>query len=93
MLRLRKMKLAQFKPKNANQPRVGVLLGDVVCDVAELARAQRSGGATVADWLLEAKSTLDVIYRGSGRCRTVGGTRDSSDRLASAYSWFQRSRH
>jgi 2-keto-4-pentenoate hydratase/2-oxohepta-3-ene-1,7-dioic acid hydratase in catechol pathway len=58
------MKLAQFKAKNANQPRVGVLLGDVVCDVAELARAQRSGGATVADWLLEANSTLDVVNRG-----------------------------
>lgn len=57
------MKLAQFKPKNANQPGVGVLLGDVVCDVAELARAQRAGGATVADWLLEAKSMLDVINR------------------------------
>ncbi|MGZ5482665.1 MAG: fumarylacetoacetate hydrolase family protein [Pyrinomonadaceae bacterium] len=59
------MKLAQFKPKNAKQPRVGVLLGDVVCDVAELARAQRSGGATVADWLLEANSTLDVVNRGA----------------------------
>ncbi len=59
------MKLAQFKPKNADQPCVGVLLGDVVCDVAELARAQRSGGATVADWLLEANSTLDVINRGA----------------------------
>ena len=59
------MKLAQFKPKNANQPCVGVLLGDVVCDVAEMARAQRSGGATVADWLLEANSTLDVVNRGA----------------------------
>jgi 2-keto-4-pentenoate hydratase/2-oxohepta-3-ene-1,7-dioic acid hydratase in catechol pathway len=59
------MKLAQFKPKNAKQPRVGVLLGDVVCDVAGLARAQRSGGATVADWLLEANSTLDVVNRGA----------------------------
>jgi 2-keto-4-pentenoate hydratase/2-oxohepta-3-ene-1,7-dioic acid hydratase in catechol pathway len=59
------MKLAQFKPKNAKQPRVGVLLGDVVCDVAELARAQRSGGATVADWLLEANSMLDVVNRGA----------------------------
>lgn len=59
------MKLAQFKPKNANQPRVGVLLGDAVCDMAELARTQRSGGATVADWLLEANSTLDVVNRGA----------------------------
>ncbi|MGQ0760782.1 MAG: fumarylacetoacetate hydrolase family protein [Acidobacteriota bacterium] len=59
------MKLAQFKPKNAKQPALGVLLGDVVCDVAELARTQRSGGATVADWLLEANSTLDVVNRGA----------------------------
>ena len=59
------MKLAQFKPKNAKQPGVGVLLGEVVCDVGELARAQRSGGATVADWLLEANSTLDVVNRGA----------------------------
>jgi 2-keto-4-pentenoate hydratase/2-oxohepta-3-ene-1,7-dioic acid hydratase in catechol pathway len=59
------MKLAQFKPKNAKQSGVGVLLGDVVCDVAELARAQRSGGAPVADWLLEASSTLDVVSRGA----------------------------
>lgn len=59
------MKLAQFKRKNANQPCLGVLLGDVVFDVAEIARAQRSAGATVADWLLEANSTLDVVNRGA----------------------------
>ena len=59
------MKLAQFKPKNGNQSRVGVLLGDVVCDVAELARPLRSGGATVAAWLLEANSTLDIVNRGA----------------------------
>ncbi|HEX6188838.1 MAG TPA: fumarylacetoacetate hydrolase family protein [Pyrinomonadaceae bacterium] len=59
------MKLAQFKPKNAKQPRVGVLLGDVLCDVAELAQAHRSSGATVADWLLEANSTLDIVNRGA----------------------------
>lgn len=59
------MKLAQFRPKNGKQPRLGVRLGDVVCDVAELARAHRSGGAPVADWLLEANSTLDIINRGA----------------------------
>ena len=58
------MKLAQFKSKNANQARLGVLLGDIGFDVAELARAQ-SGGASVADWLLEANSTIDVINRGA----------------------------
>jgi 2-keto-4-pentenoate hydratase/2-oxohepta-3-ene-1,7-dioic acid hydratase in catechol pathway len=60
-----KMKLAQFRSKDSAEQRLGVLLGDVVCDVAELARAQRSGGATVADWLLEANSTLDVVNRGA----------------------------
>jgi len=60
-----KMKLAQFRSKDSSEQRLGVLLGDVVCDVAELARAQRSGGATVADWLAEANSTLDVINRGA----------------------------
>ena len=58
------MKLAQFKTKNSNKPRLGVLLGDVVCDVAELARAVRATGADVADWLSEAQRTLDVISRG-----------------------------
>ena len=58
-----KMKLAQFRSKNSSE-RLGVLLGDVVCDVAELARTQRSGPAAVPDWLLEANSTLDVVKRG-----------------------------
>jgi 2-keto-4-pentenoate hydratase/2-oxohepta-3-ene-1,7-dioic acid hydratase in catechol pathway len=59
------VKLAQFKSKDPDKQRLGLLLGDVVCDVADLARAQRSGGATVADWLLEANSTLDVVNRGA----------------------------
>src|SRR5947207_15498327 len=58
------MKLAQFKTKDSNKPRLGVLLGDVVCDVAELTRAVRASGAVVADWLNEAQNTLDVISRG-----------------------------
>ena len=59
------MKLAQFRSKGAPEQRLGVLLGDVLCDVAELAREQQSGGATVADWLLATNSTLDVISRGA----------------------------
>lgn len=59
------MKLAQFRSKDSSAQRLGVLLGDVVCDVAELARAQQTGGARVADWLPEANSTLDVIKRGA----------------------------
>ena len=59
------MKLAQFKTKDSNKERLGVLLGDVVCDVAELARAHHSTGAAMADWLLNVDSTLEVIHRGA----------------------------
>ena len=59
------MKLAQFKTKDLAKQRLGVLLGDVVCDVAELARAHRSVGASVADWLLNVDRTLEVIRRGA----------------------------
>jgi 2-keto-4-pentenoate hydratase/2-oxohepta-3-ene-1,7-dioic acid hydratase in catechol pathway len=58
------MRLAQFKPKNANHARVGVLVGDVVSDVAELARAIKLTGAETPDWLSEATSTLEIITRG-----------------------------
>jgi 2,4-didehydro-3-deoxy-L-rhamnonate hydrolase len=58
------MKLAQFKTKNSEKQRLGVLLGDVVCDVAELARAHRSAGASVAEWLINVDTTLEVIRRG-----------------------------
>lgn len=58
------MKLAQFKPKDANQPRVGVLLGDAVCDIAELARANRLAAAETSDWLTGITSTLEIIARG-----------------------------
>jgi acylpyruvate hydrolase len=58
------MKLAQFKPKDANQPRVGVLLGDVVCDVAELARANELAGTETPEWLTGVTSTLEIIARG-----------------------------
>ena len=58
------MKLAQFKTKKQDKQRLGVLVGDVVCDVAELARAHQSAGASVADWVLNVDSTLEVIRRG-----------------------------
>jgi 2-keto-4-pentenoate hydratase/2-oxohepta-3-ene-1,7-dioic acid hydratase in catechol pathway len=58
------MKLTQFKSKGSENHRLGLLFGDVVCDVAELAQARRSSGATVADWLLETSDMLDVINRG-----------------------------
>jgi len=59
------MKLCQFKSANSDQQRLGLLLGDdVVCDVADLARAIRDAGGEPADWLLQVTSMLDVIQRG-----------------------------
>ncbi len=59
------MKLAQFKTTNSDKQRLGVLLGDAVCDVAELAQARHSAGLSVADWLLSVGSSLEVIRRGA----------------------------
>ena len=59
------MKLAQFKTRNSDKRRLGVLLGDVVCDVAELARSHHSAGASIADWLLEVDSMSEIIRRGA----------------------------
>lgn len=77
------MKLAQFKTKDSAQQRLGILIGDVVCDVAELARAVKSAGGNPPDWLLEVTDTLGVIKRGSaaleaissllGRSQALGG--------------------
>ena len=58
------MKLAQFKHKDGDKQCLGFGVGDIVCDVAEVARARQSNGGAVADWLLEATSVLDVINRG-----------------------------
>ncbi len=57
------MKLAQFKTKDSKQ-RLGLAVGDVVCDVAELARVLAGAGTAPASWLLEAGDMLDVIGRG-----------------------------
>jgi len=59
-----RMKLTQFTAKKSARRRLGVLLGNVVCDAAELARASQAAGAPVADWLLEIDSSLAVIERG-----------------------------
>lgn len=77
------MKLAQFKTKDSAQQRLGILIGDVVCDVAELARAVKSAGGNPPDWLLEVTDTLEVIKRGTsaleaissllGRSQALGG--------------------
>ena len=38
------MKLAQFKTKDSERRRLGILIDNVVCDVADLARAAKSAG-------------------------------------------------
>src|SRR6266700_2447821 len=78
------MKLAQFKTKDSDQQRLGMLIGDdVVCDVAELARAVNSP----ADWLHQAGSTLEVIKRGDSALNGIESllnvNREGSERLAS----------
>jgi len=57
------VKLAQFKTNDSKQ-RLGLAVGDVVCDVAELARVLAGAGTAPASWLLEAGDMLDVIGRG-----------------------------
>jgi 2-keto-4-pentenoate hydratase/2-oxohepta-3-ene-1,7-dioic acid hydratase in catechol pathway len=59
------MKLAQFKTEGTQKQRLGALLGDVVCDVAEFARAVRTTGGNVADWLLAVNQSLEVVSRGT----------------------------
>lgn len=66
------MKLCQFKSTNSDQQRLGVLIGDdVVCDVAELARAIKAAGGAPADWLLQVNSTLGVIQRGPSGAKEI----------------------
>lgn len=67
------MKLAQFKTRDANRAHVGILIGDVVCDIAELARAIKSTGTAVSDWLLDLSNTLDVIHRGRDAITEIEG--------------------
>ena len=71
------MKLCQFKTKNSDRQRLGVLIGDdVVCDVAEIARAVQNSGGAPADWLLETNSTLDVIRRGAPAMQDIASLLD-----------------
>ena len=65
------MKLAQFKTNESAEPRLGVLLGDVVYDVAALARALKESGGGPPSWLLQANRTLDVISRGDSALRDL----------------------
>ena len=65
------MKLAQFKTNESAEQRLGVLLGDVVYDVARLARALKESGAGPPSWLLQANRTQDVINRGESAVRDI----------------------
>src|SRR2546423_10722061 len=72
------MKLAQFKTKTSDQQRLGILIGDVVCDVSELARAAKSAGRAVEEWLVNVDSTLEVIKRGAPALEELGALMNSS---------------
>jgi 2-keto-4-pentenoate hydratase/2-oxohepta-3-ene-1,7-dioic acid hydratase in catechol pathway len=65
------MKLAQFKTSQSAEQRLGVLRGDVVYDVARLARALKESGAGPPSWLLQANQTQDVINRGESAVREL----------------------
>jgi 2-keto-4-pentenoate hydratase/2-oxohepta-3-ene-1,7-dioic acid hydratase in catechol pathway len=65
------MKLAQFKTSDSAEQRLGVLLGNVVYDIAKLARALKESGAGPPSWLLQANRTQDVINRGESAIRDI----------------------
>ena len=65
------MKLAQFKTNESAEQRLGVLRGDVVYDIAKLARALKESGAGPPSWLLQANRTQDVINRGESAVRDI----------------------
>ena len=65
------MKLAQFKTNESPEQRLGVMLGDVVYDVAKLSRALKESGGGPPSWLLQANGTQDVIDRGQSAVRDI----------------------
>src|SRR5580765_773716 len=65
------MKLAQFKTRDSDKQRLGLAVGDTVCDVAELARAVKAAGSATVPWLLEVNSTLEVIGRGQSAVEEI----------------------
>ncbi len=72
------MKLCQFKTKNSDHQRLGLLVAeDTVCDTAELARAVKSAGGAPADWLLETNDTLSVIRQGPAAAAEIASLLDA----------------
>jgi 2-keto-4-pentenoate hydratase/2-oxohepta-3-ene-1,7-dioic acid hydratase in catechol pathway len=67
------MKLAQFKTSESAEQRLGLLVGDVVCDVADLARAIKESGGGPPSWLFKATRTQHVIDRGESAVRDIEG--------------------
>lgn len=59
------MKLAQFKTKGSLAPRLGLALNEKLIDIAALAQSVKASGGDVPEWLLQAKTTLEVILRRS----------------------------
>lgn len=80
------MKLAQFRTDGSEARRLGILLGDLVCDVSELARAAKGAGGNPADWLLEVDGTLEVIKRGAAALDEITALLDGSQPLSASGS-------
>ncbi|HEV7396672.1 MAG TPA: fumarylacetoacetate hydrolase family protein [Pyrinomonadaceae bacterium] len=64
------MKLAQYKRKNSGRS-LGLGLGNKIVDVPALAQAVRDTGEEVKEWLLNARTTLDVISVGDGAVAAI----------------------
>jgi 2-keto-4-pentenoate hydratase/2-oxohepta-3-ene-1,7-dioic acid hydratase in catechol pathway len=65
------MKLAQFKIKGSDESRLGIALRDVLCDIAELARAVKAAGGRPGNWLLNVTNSADVISRGEAALEEI----------------------
>jgi 2-keto-4-pentenoate hydratase/2-oxohepta-3-ene-1,7-dioic acid hydratase in catechol pathway len=58
------MKLAQFRREHTALPTLGVLLDQKLIDIPAIAASMRKAGHNLAEWLLNANSTMEVIARG-----------------------------
>jgi 2-keto-4-pentenoate hydratase/2-oxohepta-3-ene-1,7-dioic acid hydratase in catechol pathway len=58
------MKLAQFRLKGTPEPRLGVLSGERLLDVAALARAAVIAGGRAAPWLTSVNGMFEVMSQG-----------------------------